>query len=144
MQDQIEYQESDKQLLMAEFLNGMSRCNDLSIVKLLNHSLYLILQKDYDKWTNYQESLLKVLTENPSHEKIYCGLLGYNAMMKVYQYFVDEDRDQINDSITVFFPIFKDLLGNLLKDLTPVNAILVHEIVKIFSRTVRVRRDIIL
>jgi hypothetical protein len=144
MEDQIEYQESDKQLLMAEFLNGMTRCNDLSIVKLLNHSLYLILQKDHEKWTNYQECLLKILTENPSHEKIYCGLLGYNSLMKVFQYFVDEDRDPINDSIAVFFPFLKDLLANLLKDFTPVNAILVHEIVKIFSRAVRVFPRIIL
>lgn len=113
-------------------------CNDQSIVKLLGYALHSILVRDVDTWVTFEDTVYKGLTENPTHEKIYCALVGLHALARVRQYYVNEDREPITKTSMKFFPTLLELAQTLAKDLNTVNALLMKEITKIYFRTIRV------
>lgn len=132
------YSEEDKELIRQGYFDGLVACNDQSIVKLLGHALHSILIRDIETWTTFEDQALKVMTESPTHEKIYCALVGLHSLTKVRQYYVNEDREPISKTSAKFFPPLLELGLTLCKDLNPVNALLAKEITKIFYRTIRV------
>jgi hypothetical protein len=132
------YSEEDKELIRQGYFEGLVSCNDQAIVKLLGHALHSILVRDIDTWQNYEELVFKVMTQNPTHEKIYCALVGLHALVRVRQYYVNEDREPITKTSQRFFPTLLELAQTLDKDLNPVNAMLAKEIAKIYFRTIRV------
>ena len=132
-----QYAESDKQLIRDHYFEGLIRCNEQDIVKLLGHALYFILSKDLDTWTNYEDLVMATMTQNPTHESIYCALVGLHALAKVRQYCVDEDRDSIETTSRKFFPTLLELGNTLAKDLNLVNALLAKELAKVYFRTTR-------
>lgn len=132
------YSEEDKELIRQSFFEALVSCNDQSIIKLLGHSLHSILVRDVDTWVTFEDTVFGVMTQNPTHERIYCALVGLQALCKVRQYYVNEDREPITKTSMRFLPTLLELGQTLAKDLNPVNALLAKEIIKIFFRTIRV------
>lgn len=132
------YSEEDKELIRQGYFDGLVACNDQSIVKLLGHALHSILVRDAETWVTFEDTVLKVMTENPTHEKIYCALVGLHALARVRQYYVNEDREPITKTSMKFFPTLLELGQTLSKDLNQVNALLAKELTKIYFRIVRV------
>ena len=131
------FPEDDKDLLKAHYFEGLQRCGNPDIVKLLGHALNSILLREQNKWTNYEDLVFENLTNNPTHERIFCSLVGLHSLTKLRQYDLEEEIKPIEDTCRRFFPTLLELTTTLAKDLNPVNALLAKEVMKIFYRTSR-------
>ena len=136
-----EISESDKALIRVNYFEGLVQANDQSIIRLLGHALYNILVRELDTWKTFEQSVYQLLTVTPSPQRIYCALVCLQSLVKVKQYLVNEDRVSITKTAILFLPTLLELGSTLVKDLTPVNAVLTKEVCKIYFRIVRIDLD---
>lgn len=113
-QDSFIVPEKSKKLIRTSILDGISKCGDLDIAKLLARCLLAVLARDFPHdWPAF-EAELKALFKSSQADQTYTGLLCLDALGSLRQYLVGDDRHGIALTAQTFMPYIQKIADSLL------------------------------
>ena len=111
------YSQSAKATVRDNIIEGICRCGNIEIAKLLGHCISRILARDYPQiWPDYERNTLTLITD-ASQEKVYVGLLCLYALGRIRQHFIGPDRKLIEATADMFMPAIGKIAMKLATDL---------------------------
>lgn len=113
-QDSFVIAENSKKLIRSSLVEGMSRCGDLDIARMLARCLVGVLSRDFPHdWPSF-EADLKPLFKSSQPDQRYTALLCLDALGALRQYLVGDDRDGIALTAQTFMPYVQEIADELL------------------------------
>ena len=121
-------------------LQHLCSCNDIKVGGIFSEVLYTMILKEYPKkWTVIEDEIRHVINNVTSIDMTYWTLVAYLKMVKVREFACEKVEMQLKEeSIAAVFPKLEEFLtGMLSSEMNKQNAMILHLICKIFTKSTR-------
>jgi hypothetical protein len=108
------FSELAKATVRVNIIEGMCKCSNIEIAKLLGTCVGKIAMRDYpQQWPDLEDRIYGLLKQN-SDQFTYVALCCLAALGKARQYFIGDDRRFINITADRFLPVLCSLMKKLI------------------------------